>query len=91
MMMKNSPYFDMQIDQAVDGLEWAKKINTWEYDVVFLDYNMPVMNGIDCLKAIHIPHKPNIIMVTAVWKHNQDGENVLNMAYENEVYNYISN
>lgn len=90
MMMKNSLYFDLEIDEAHDGKDWMDKINLWDYDVVFLDYHMPRMNGIECLKGITNPNKPNVIMVTGAGKWEKEWEGVLKMAYENEVYNYLS-
>lgn len=90
MMMKNSLYFELEIDEAHDGQEWLEKINDGDYDVVFLDYHMPRMNGIECLKWITNPNKPNVIMVTGAWKWDSEWEGVLKMAYENEVYNYLA-
>ena len=38
------------IDEAGDGAEALKKLETTKYSVVLLDWNMPVMTGIECLK-----------------------------------------
>ncbi len=53
-----------EIDNAVDG---AKSINDHNPDIVFLDIQMPIMNGIEMLD--YIPkYKGEIIFITA---HNQ--------------------
>ncbi|OYZ62516.1 MAG: hypothetical protein B7Y17_04265, partial [Sulfuricurvum sp. 24-42-5] len=46
-----------------EALEWAK---TNRVDLILVDFNMPVMNGLDLLKKIRVSH-PEImsIMITA--------------------------
>jgi len=40
------------VDEAANGDEALGKLSTSSYDVVLLDWNMPVMDGITCLTAI---------------------------------------
>ena len=42
----------MQIDVAVSGVECIEKFGISDYDLVFLDYRMPQMNGIETLHEI---------------------------------------
>lgn len=42
-----------QIEQAGDGEELAACVEKERYDIVFLDINMPKMNGLDALEACH--------------------------------------
>jgi two-component system chemotaxis response regulator CheY len=42
----------MRAAEAVDGLEGLESCRIARPDYVLLDWNMPRMNGLDCLKAI---------------------------------------
>lgn len=56
-----------QFDQAQDGLEAIERIKHNHYDVVFMDWNMPNMQGIDAVRAIRAMGKTMpIIMVTGL-------------------------
>ncbi len=56
------------IDEAPDGAQALEKVKGNKYDLVLMDWNMPVMNGLDCLKAIKadpaIKSTP-VVMVTS--------------------------
>lgn len=41
-----------EIDSVKNGLEVIKYMETKTPDVILLDINMPVMNGLDCIKQI---------------------------------------
>ncbi len=41
-----------EVDEAEDGEEAFKKISQTAYEVVLMDWNMPIMNGLDCLKKV---------------------------------------
>ncbi|WP_234121093.1 response regulator [Clostridium hydrogenum] len=43
---------DMSCDVAVDGLEALKAVSNKDYDVVFMDCQMPVMDGYECTSKI---------------------------------------
>ena len=43
-----------QCDVAKNGLEGLEKMKIKKYDFVFLDFLMPVMDGIDCIKQLRL-------------------------------------
>ncbi|WPC44314.1 response regulator [Clostridium sp. JS66] len=45
---------DMTCDVAVDGSEALKAVSEKDYDVVFMDCQMPVMDGYECTSKIRI-------------------------------------
>jgi CheY-like chemotaxis protein len=60
--------FGARIIEAEHGKEALRKLSTEKPDVVFLDYEMPIMNGKETLKAIRsISEYKNlpIVMVTS--------------------------
>ncbi|MEA3289476.1 MAG: response regulator [Campylobacterota bacterium] len=69
-------YFDKndiktyEIDTALNGNEAINLMNAKDYNLLFLDYMMPVMNGIELLDNIRIAnedkYQPYICMVTAM-------------------------
>ena len=40
------------VDEAADGAEALQRLRERPADAVLLDWNMPVMNGIECLRAL---------------------------------------
>lgn len=44
--------YDLKPDFAFNGEEAVKALDKKEYDIVFMDINMPIMNGIDATKEI---------------------------------------
>jgi two-component system chemotaxis response regulator CheY len=53
--------------EASDGLEGLEACRTLRPDYVLLDWNMPNMNGIECLRAIRTefgPTSPRIVVCT---------------------------
>ncbi len=57
------------IDTAVDGRQGVEKALRLKPDVVTLDVEMPIMNGLDALKAIVGKTSIPVIMVSAVTEH----------------------
>lgn len=54
------------VDEAADGLTLLNMVKTIKPDIVFIDINMPVLNGIEAAKLIvDINPKPYIVFVTA--------------------------
>lgn len=44
--------FDLEIDQAEDGPSALKKVKDCEYRIIFSDFNMPEMNGIELAQKL---------------------------------------
>lgn len=55
------------IYEASNGKEAVKMIDEIKPEVIFLDIQMPAMNGFEVLRKIH--HKPHVIFVTAYDKY----------------------
>ena len=47
-----SPY-NFEIDSVYSGAECLDKVKTTKYDVIFMDYMMPNMDGIETFKRLH--------------------------------------
>jgi len=54
-MMKS---YNFEIEEALSGNECIEKVKTKKYDLIFMDYMMPEMDGIETLK--HLKELPNI-------------------------------
>jgi len=55
---------DFEIEEAVDGQEALDKCRVRMPDVVLLDWNMPVMDGLEFLKRVReLPSGPQPIVV----------------------------
>jgi two-component system, chemotaxis family, chemotaxis protein CheY len=51
--------------EAGDGLEAVKSLETGQFDLILMDWNMPKMTGIDALRTIRQSgNKTPVIMVT---------------------------
>jgi len=49
-VLKNA--FGCAVDEACDGLEALAKLETSNYSLVLMDYEMPLMNGFECVAKI---------------------------------------
>ncbi len=66
--------------ELIDEFKKNKK-----YDIVILDIQMPIMNGIDCMKQIkNLSPKTPVIAVTAFAMSN-DKEKYLNMGFDDYI------
>jgi CheY-like chemotaxis protein len=63
--------FGAQIIEAAHGKDALKKLSTEKPDVVFLDYEMPVMNGKETLKEIRSIRKYRNLPVVMVTSHSE--------------------
>lgn len=64
-MIEKDPRFKV-IDVAVNGEEGVKKAAELKPDVITMDVEMPVMNGIEALKAIMATNKTPVVMVSTL-------------------------
>jgi len=58
---------DLRVDEAGDGREALEMCDTSMPDVVLLDWNMPIMSGLDFLKELsrrNLAHPPKVIFCT---------------------------
>jgi DNA-binding LytR/AlgR family response regulator len=75
------PSFEL-VNTFRDPLDAIYYIQNHTVDVIFLDINMPTMNGIDFLKAIYSPQMPHIIITSAHQEYAFDG-------FEFDVVDYL--
>lgn len=66
--------FARDIDSAVDGAEAWRKCTQHVYDIIFMDINMPVMDGIQSCQRIRQSSLNEHTPVIAVTAHAVDGE-----------------
>ncbi len=58
---------DFAVDEAGDGREALESCAARTPDVVLLDWNMPVMSGMEFLRALgetDLPHRPKVVFCT---------------------------
>jgi signal transduction histidine kinase/CheY-like chemotaxis protein len=58
----------LKVDQALNGLEAVEKAKSFQYDLIFMDMQMPIMDGISATKEIldfNLNKKPYIVAMTA--------------------------
>ena len=79
MLVKMLQNLGIKSDIAKDGKEGVQKYKDNSYDVVFMDIQMPVMNGVDATKAIiqyekenQLPHTPIIAVTTNALKGDRE-------------------
>ena len=75
------------IDEAENGQDGLQKLKSSKYDFVVSDWNMPVMTGIDMLRAIRADEKLKAIPVLMVTAEAQQSNLV--EAVQAGVSNYI--
>ena len=63
-LLKFYPQIEV-IDEAADGIAAIEKIEDQKPDLVFLDIQMPGINGFEVLRALTLTPKPHIVFVTA--------------------------
>jgi two-component system LytT family response regulator len=61
-LLTNYPLFDV-VAEATNGREGLELIESLKPDIIFLDIEMPVMNGFDMLRLVM--HHPKVVFTTA--------------------------
>ncbi|RPI34645.1 MAG: DNA-binding response regulator [Chloroflexota bacterium] len=70
-LLGDMPEFQL-VGEAGNGREALTIVETSEPDVVLLDVNMPVMNGVETVKAIRQLKKQSRILMLTISKHEDD-------------------
>ena len=74
------------VAEASDGQELIMKLRTINADVVFLDYRMPIMNGIQAAKIIRDKSEETRILILSMY----DEEEFIVSAIENGANGYLT-
>jgi two-component system chemotaxis response regulator CheY len=77
--------FGFTILEAENGREALDHVRATPVDVMILDWNMPVMDGMECMKAIRADteiHQPKIIFCTTENEFNKIQQAMMNGADE---------
>lgn len=64
--LRQAGVMDVDFQEAGDGLEGMKAIESTTFDLILSDVNMPNMNGLDFVRAVKekMPTPPPIVMIT---------------------------
>lgn len=75
-----------EVVKSTNGLDAIDVINNENFDIVFLDENMPGLSGLDTLSKIK-RLKPNlpVIMIT-----KNEAENIMNLAIGKQISDYLT-
>lgn len=66
--LRKTELAEFEFDEAEDGNDGLKKFNPKTTDIIFVDWNMPNMTGIDFVRKVRSSHKQcavPIVMVTS--------------------------
>ncbi|MEE2023836.1 response regulator [Alkalimonas mucilaginosa] len=55
--------WDVDIHEAKNGVEAMDAVHAGKADVLFLDLQMPEMNGFEVLKTLHDHHEKTVVIV----------------------------
>jgi two-component system, LytTR family, response regulator len=67
-LLKSYPQIEV-IDEAADGIRAIEKIESLKPDLIFLDIQMPGLNGFEVLRSVKVDPKPQVVFVTAYDKY----------------------
>jgi two-component system LytT family response regulator/two-component system response regulator LytT len=74
---------DVEVTEAPDAVEALRELAGSQYDVVFLDINLPGLSGLEATKVINaLPSAPQVVFVTAHDEHAVD-------AFELAAFDYV--
>ena len=77
------------IDVAYNGLEAISKVQSQVYDIIFMDINMPVLNGIDATKQILKYNETNNRPQQKIYAVTAQSENLTMTEMKNVGFNAI--
>ena len=66
--LRHAQLCDFDFQEAVDGADALTKFDPEQFDIMFIDWNMPNMNGIDVVRKIRedtVNDKVMLVMVTS--------------------------
>ncbi len=66
LIKKTLEDYGMQVDLADNGLEALEKFKQNNYDIVFMDIQMPVKDGIEAMQEIHLYEKEMKLIPTPI-------------------------
>jgi PAS domain S-box-containing protein len=75
---------DFKVDVAATGVECLEKLAEKSYDIVLLDYKLPMMNGLEVLKVIKDNYDVPVVIVTG-----RGDEEVAVRAMKLGAYDYV--
>ncbi|MCC5826533.1 response regulator [Alkalimonas sp.] len=55
--------WDVDIHETQNGLEAIEAVNAGLAEMLFLDLQMPIMNGFEVLKVLHDHHEKTVVIV----------------------------
>lgn len=84
--LHEDPRFNV-IGTARNGKDAIEKVKKWQPDVVTLDIEMPVMNGLEALRVIMSEHPTRVVMLSSTTQ--QGAENTL-LAIANGAVDFIA-
>ena len=85
-LLNGNPRFEV-VGQASDGAMAVQKVAKLRPDVVTMDFNMPIMNGVEAVRRIMQSHPTPIVMLSA---HTTDGARETIEALEHGAVDFIT-
>jgi two-component system nitrate/nitrite response regulator NarL len=71
LILEHQKVFSILLDEASNGLEAHKKISSNQYDMVLLDLNLPVMDGMSLIRKLKSENKmPPILVISSMNEEN---------------------
>jgi len=75
-----------EVDEAKDGLDAVKQSENKSYDIIFMDINMPVMDGVEACRRIRVKDRKVMLIAVSAAEDSQKRVEIL----DNGAEDYIS-